>query len=53
LTILLPLEGAARVWIDALNDSEERRLWAWIDRRPDLVDLVAAALELAERERAA
>jgi hypothetical protein len=53
LTILLPLEGAPRVWIDVLNDSEERRLWEWIDSRPDLVELVEAALELAARERAA
>jgi hypothetical protein len=53
VTILLPLEGAPRLWVDALNDSEERRLWDWVGSRDDLLALVARALELAEETTAA
>ncbi len=53
LTILLPLEGAARLWLDAMTDAEERRLWDWIVAHDDLAALVVRALELAEGARAA
>jgi hypothetical protein len=51
--IFLPLEGAPRLWVDALTDSEERRLWDWIGGRDDLVVLVARALELADKAKTA
>jgi hypothetical protein len=53
LTILLPFEGAPRIWVDALTDAEAAHLWHWIDSRSDLVELVARALEIAEEARAA
>jgi hypothetical protein len=53
LTILLPLEGTPRVWIDSMTDSEERRLWEWIGSRDDLLALVGRALEIAEEAKAA
>jgi hypothetical protein len=53
VTIYLPIEGGVRLWVDALTDSEERRLWDWVGSRDDLLALVARALELAEDPKAA
>jgi hypothetical protein len=53
VTIYLPFEGGVRLWVDAMNDSEEGRLWDWIGSRDDLLALVARALELAEEAKAA
>jgi hypothetical protein len=51
--IVLPLEGAPRLWVDAMTDAEEARLWDWVGSRDDLFALVARTLELAEESRAA
>lgn len=53
VTIYLPFEGGLRLWVDALTDSEERRLWDWIGSRDDLLALVARALEIADEAKAA
>ena len=53
LSIVLPLEGAPRVWIDSITASEERRLGEWIGSRDDLLALVGRALEIAEEPKAA
>ena len=53
VTILLPFEGGVRLWVDAMTDAEEARLWDWIGSRDDLLALVARALELAEETKAA
>lgn len=53
VVVRFELEAAPRLWVDALTDSEERRLWEWIASRDDLLALVARALELAEEAKAA
>ncbi len=53
LTILLPLEGAPRLWVDSMTEEETRRLWDWINAQDELAELVARALELAEEAKAA
>jgi hypothetical protein len=52
--IRLEYEGPPVVYCDALHDGDEQRLAFWlVDTRPEYGELVARALELAERERAA
>jgi hypothetical protein len=41
------------VFSDYLDDGDESRMAAWLDRRPELAALIERALELAEQERAA
>ena len=53
VVVRFELKAAPRLWVDALTDSEERRLWEWIASRDDLLALVARALELAEEAKAA
>jgi hypothetical protein len=53
LTIYVPLEGAPRLWLDALTNTEEARLWDWIATHPPLLELIAQALAIAEEAKAA
>jgi hypothetical protein len=51
--IRLPLEGRPQVRCDYGTDGDERRMQDWLGSRPDLLALVARALDLAEGKRAA
>jgi hypothetical protein len=54
IVIVFPLEGQPTVRIVAMHESEQQRLLDWInDGRPEYAEIVARALELARRERAA
>ena len=53
LIVRLAVEHEPSVYLDALTDADEARVWDWIGARDDLAELVARALDLAERERAA
>jgi hypothetical protein len=53
LIIRLPLEGAPLLVLDCLNGWEEARLYDWLDSRPELAELAARALQLAEEAKAA
>lgn len=52
LIVEFPIEGAPRVLIDAVNESEQERLLDWIKSSNELLWLVADAIEL-QRKRAA
>ncbi len=51
--IVLELEAAPRVVVDALDEGDELRLAAWLEACPDYSELVARALELEHERRAA
>lgn len=53
VVIVLRLEEPAVVALDCLNDAEEARLRDWVTAHPAFVALIARALEVAQRERAA
>ena len=53
IAIVLPVEGAPLVRLEAMNEGEEQRMVDWIDAKPEYGDLVRRALELAEEARAA
>ena len=38
---------------DHVDDGDEERMTVWLERRPELAELISRALELADRERAA
>lgn len=41
------------VFCDYLDDGDDRRMVAWLGRRPELADLIAQAVALAQEARAA
>ena len=49
----IPLEGAPVVYLDALREGERDRLLDWIRADDGRAELVARAVELAERKPAA
>jgi hypothetical protein len=51
--VVVPLEGRARVVCDAQTEGELERLNDWLRARPDWLELVQAAVDLADRDRAA
>lgn len=53
VTILLPLEAAPVVVVDALDEREEQRIRDWIDASPGRASLVRQALALREEAKAA
>jgi hypothetical protein len=54
LIIRVPFEGAPVVYVDAVDEGEERRLVDWLAvARPDYGEFAARAMELAEKARAA
>jgi hypothetical protein len=54
LLIVLPFEGAPRIYSDAQTDAESNRLCDWICSHPDLAGLLDRAIEIREAwERAA
>jgi hypothetical protein len=54
IVIRLELEAVPVVYVQTLNEAEERRLTDWVtDAHPEYGELVARALELAEAKRAA
>ena len=53
VVVRFPLEGAPRVYVDALNDEEAARLGDWLAARVEYADLVDRALALEEEARAA
>ena len=54
-TIVIPLEGAPRIYCDAEHEGDYQRLSEWVESNPDLVDLLDHALGVRElwRERRA
>jgi hypothetical protein len=44
--IWLALEARPQVFFDCLSESEEARLLDWIGSHPELLELIAEALEL-------
>ena len=53
VVIRLEVEAPPRVVFDALTDGENARLADWIGANADYAELVAQAVDLGERERAA
>lgn len=53
IVIRLSLEARPYVYIDAIHESDERRLTEWLESKPQYAELVARALELEREERAA
>jgi hypothetical protein len=57
LLVVVALEPAPPVAVDAMNDAEERRLLDWVEAHPDYVEDVSiaylSALELMRGARAA
>lgn len=53
VTICIEFEAAPRVMADCLNSDEMDHMNLWLDRHPELAELVARAIELAETRRAA
>ena len=51
--IVFELEAAPRVEADWLTDADDARMTHWLDQHDDYSRLIADAVELAERERAA
>ena len=53
--VVLQLETALKVAWDCLNEGEEQRLRDWLQSHPDpgYAEIIARALELAEKGRAA
>lgn len=46
--ITLPLEGTARIYVDALNEEEANRLGDWLSNgRPEIAALFEHAVEVA------
>jgi hypothetical protein len=41
------------VYADYIDAADEARMAAWLERRPELAELIGRALEIVERERAA
>jgi hypothetical protein len=50
--IVFELEAPPRVEADWLTDAEDARMVDWLDSHPIYQALIAAAVELTERERA-
>ena len=53
LVVRLALEHPPSVYLDCRDDGEEARLLDWLSAHDAYAELVAQALDLAERERAA
>ncbi len=53
ILIELRIEAAPVVTLVCMNDAEEARVVDWIRAAPGLAELVARAVELAEKTRAA
>jgi hypothetical protein len=51
--VVLSLEAAPTVVIDALDEREAQRLGDWLCSHDDYLELVDRAQEIAERDRAA
>ncbi len=53
VVIRLELEAAPVVYLEMMNDGDEKRLDVWLtEARPEYADLVRKAMELAEETRA-
>jgi hypothetical protein len=48
LTIVLPLEGPPRIFVDALHEGDDVRLRDWIGHHPELADLLDDALAIRD-----
>jgi hypothetical protein len=53
VVIRLSLEAQPRIYIEAVRESDESRLTEWLESKPQYAELVALALELERKERAA
>ena len=53
ITIRLSIEDRLRLSLDCISESEERRLVDWLSAKPEYLDLITRAIELADEERAA
>jgi hypothetical protein len=53
LIVRLSIEHPPSVYVDCLSDSEESRLWFWLGSKPEILELVARAIEIADEARAA
>ena len=51
--VRFPFEGAPFIRIDAESAEDEARIRAWVNRKPEYLELIQRACQLAERERAA
>lgn len=53
ILIRLSLEEKPRLAVDCLTDGEEARLVDWLSAKPEYLDLVTRAIELADERKAA
>ena len=53
VVIRLSLEARPYVYVDAIHESDERRLAEWLESHPQYAELMARALELERKEQAA
>ena len=53
VVIRLPLEGSLQIRPEWLHESDEARLFDWLEGHPELADLLRHALEVFAEARAA
>lgn len=53
VVIVLGLEAAPLIYVDARREGEAQRLAFWLASHPDVAALLQRAIELAEKARAA
>jgi len=51
IVIRLEFEARPRIVCDWLDETDERRMRDWLDSHPELLELLARACEIANRER--